>query len=193
MEVITARWHGPYTWYGAQAESIFQVSASQLLGVYVWTAPVNGQHLGFYVGETGRSFAIRHRVHAKEYHTGEYRIYDPESFARGQLLLVRDGRFFSKRRWHIPEKAPRSPDLDRLAYQFLDKMRIFVMPMEGSTRIRKRVEGAIAMRLGAQPLFAGAFNDLKVRWAVRHSNEDPLLLRWSLPEPVEGLGDELEA
>jgi hypothetical protein len=61
---ITISFTGPYSWgREADADSIFDSPAGKLSGVYLWTNGSPVRELVYYVGETGRGFAVRMKDH----------------------------------------------------------------------------------------------------------------------------------
>ena len=58
---------------------LFDDPIGNVSGVYLWTLPVGERRLPWYVGQTARSFVVRHGEHVKSYLSGEYPILDVDS------------------------------------------------------------------------------------------------------------------
>lgn len=73
MDIFDVSWEGPIPFTKiVEGEGISQSLKGP--GIYIWTVQVNGRHVAYYVGETGRSIRDRTIEHYKCYVHGEYRI-----------------------------------------------------------------------------------------------------------------------
>jgi hypothetical protein len=67
---------GPFSWAGTpDAPSIYEVPEGQMKGVYLWTVPLEHGHLIYYVGDTGRTFAVRMDEHYTQHAAANYHVY----------------------------------------------------------------------------------------------------------------------
>ena len=117
-------------------------SANQ--GIYLWTVPMDGDYLPYYVGETGISFRYRLQEHIKGYLSGVYRVYDPGEFIKGQKELVWGGMWLPGTEDNMPQFLDRYLNMVQNIYDLIGLFRIFLAPIQVETRTRKRIEGAIA-------------------------------------------------
>lgn len=75
---------GPYSWYGAPyAPSLFRAPIASQQRIYLWNISLPDGYITYYVGETGRSFALRMAEHFQEHAACMYMLYETEQFARG--------------------------------------------------------------------------------------------------------------
>jgi hypothetical protein len=156
-------------------------------GIYIWTIrrPWDGRFLTNYVGETGTSFARRLLEHRRWYYTGEYRVYDPNKFGKGDKKIIWGGLWWFRKtisdeklldriKAHVERgKGKYDKEIEKL----LDAFKVFLIPLtysnglgpleENNRRIRRRIEGALVRRLASNPDvfhfhdFTGEFTDKK--------------------------------
>lgn len=188
-------WCGPYKWYGTEDDCIFTRSEAKESGIYLWTIPFKKQHLTYYVGETGKSFASRHTWHARNYMHGLYRVYDPDQFGKGMKILVWGGMWKPGKRdpRFMLEFLNRYSKFSSVIYEFLGKLRIFLAPLDADRRVRKRIEAAIATPLREQPGLIGEFQNGDIRYHPRRTDEDPISVKMKAFEDILGLSAELTA
>lgn len=126
-DVLEIQWHGPFGFIGRKEESVLTNSIGNCMGVYLWTIPFQNQYLTYYVGETGRSFAIRHSQHLESYLTGLYRVYDPEAFLKGKKALIWGGLWKPERKNAKTRKefVDRKEELAPKISDFVSQFRLF--------------------------------------------------------------------
>jgi hypothetical protein len=162
----------------ANRDSIFKES-----GIYIWTIPWDGRFLTNYVGETGTSFARRLLEHRRWYYTGEYRVYEPNEFLKGNKKIIWGGLWWFKKTIKDEKllnqietnigkgKGKYNNEIEEL----VDSFRVFLIPLtylnglspleKENKRIRRRIEGALVRKLASNPDvfhfhdFTGEFTD----------------------------------
>jgi len=190
LEII---WHGPYTLYGAESNSVLTTPLSKRKGIYLWTVPIEDKYLTYYVGETGRSFATRFVEHTRDVLYGLYRVYDPNKFAQGSKILIWEGMWKPERRSShtMLEFLNRYLELSPLFYQFLGQLRFFLAPVDAEKRIRQRIEAAIAKKLLQQHGIVGEFQDNDIRYLPKRVDEGSITVTMKSFEPILGLTSKL--
>jgi hypothetical protein len=90
---------GPYSWHGApDTRSVFTAPVASQQGINLWTIALPDGSITYYVGETGRSFALRMAEHFQEHAACMYTLYGPEQFARGTKVKLWSGRMGKEKR-----------------------------------------------------------------------------------------------
>lgn len=191
---IVVSFAGPFSWPGtADARCIYEADQVRKPGIYLWTVPRPDGHLIYYVGETGRSFGIRLRQHYEELAGARYHVYSATEFARGEKILLWPGRY---------DVTERKSDEDcqanctRLAGQIWEMMRVvrfFLAPLCCETRIRRRIEAAIAQPLYAASGIIGTFPDQGIRYWPRTKDEEPISCKTISPIPLLGVPEQFWA
>ena len=192
-DVLEIQWYGPFGFIGRKEESVFTNQIGNRKGVYLWTIPFQGKYLTYYVGETGKSFAIRHSQHLESYLTGLYRVYDPDEFLKGKRVLIWGGLWKPERKNAKTRKefVDRKEELAPKISDFVSQFRLFLAPIDHGRRIRQRIEAVIASKLLEQPDVIGEFQDDDIRYWPRRSNEKPIKVKMKFPKPIIGLSEEL--
>lgn len=117
-------------------------------GIYLWTIPVSGSHLIYYVGQTGTAFARRQYEHLSAYGTGSYSILEPEALARGEKRELYRGFTYRQPYWRNGrEFVERAGELLPVVAELMEVIRFWFCPIETSRRTRERIEGAIIQLL----------------------------------------------
>jgi hypothetical protein len=192
MSVVAVPFEGPFSWPGLPgAPSIFESTVGQSSGVYLWTVPQDERELIYYVGETGRSFAERLQEHYREHAAGFYHLNDADALTEGRRELVWPGL------WHAGERpTPAScirrflklaPLIDALTHTY----RFYVAPIDCPTRVRKRIEAAIARVLAGMPPPVGTFQEEGIRYHGRKAGEEPVTCRLVNCDNLRGVPCEL--
>lgn len=179
-------WVGPLTVVAEPAENLFLHPKALGAGVYIWTVPVNQQHWGYYVGQTGTSFAQRHFEHLRSYFTGEYQIYEVEPFARGEKITVWEGAYGSRNRHKLPLFRSRFYDYALVAQSMISLFRFFLIPVSQGERMRERLEAAISGALRAANRPASDFQD-QIQYHPTRKGEDTIEYEFWRPLPIVGL------
>lgn len=153
---------GPFSWHDTpDTPSVYEADQARKAGIYLWTVPLQDGHLIYYVGETGRSFNIRLRQHYEELVSARYHVYSAVEFARGEKLAVWPGRYDAIDRRSDDECQANCPRLSDQIQKMILVLRFFLAPLSCDTRIRRRIEAAIAQSLYATPGKVGIFRSLQ--------------------------------
>ena len=194
MEPIDVAFSGPFSWLGADdAPSIFLSEDGQRAGIYLWTVPRPGGHLIYYVGETGRTFEGRLVEHYKEHASGFYHLYSPSEFANGEKRLVWPGRYDRHDRRSDVDCIGQYAQLTTCITELTKLYRFHLAPLELDTRLRRRVEAAIALWLYDVGGEVGAFQDKDIHFEPRLPSEEPVVCNVRSRVPLLGLPDRLLA
>jgi hypothetical protein len=183
MDVFDVSWAGPIPFTKiVEGEGIPQSLKGP--GIYIWTVQVNSRHVAYYVGETGRSIRDRTIEHYKVYVHGEYRIYDPIQFQKGDMVLlwgeafgVRWPRKVSEYLHNVHRLAPAIEGLVNL-YE------VYALTFDQPLRLRKRLEAETAYRCRLDP---GSLQNEDIKYAHTKPDEDLVTIRLLQPIPVAGL------
>jgi len=116
--IIKIEFHGPFKLSGNEAVTLFQNELSHLAGIYLMSIQYEDGYLVYYIGETGQSFYVRLKDHVIQFFGGNYRIYEPEKFKRGEKEILWNGMWRKETRDRIPEFIDRSDQW----YQLLKKL-----------------------------------------------------------------------
>lgn len=185
---VQLRFVGPFSWPGtSDAPSVFDTGESRHGGVHVWTVPQPAGHLVYYVGETGKSFAQRMLEHHSAHASGFYRVYSPAALAHGVKVPIWPGRFDPAGPKTGADCVKRYADLAPYLVELSRLYRFFLAPARLETRLRRRVEAALAGALYAAPGRIGAFQDRGIRYAARRAEEEPIACGITSSEPLLGV------
>ncbi|MCZ6688107.1 MAG: hypothetical protein O7H41_00685 [Planctomycetota bacterium] len=186
--------HGPFQWLTADApDYLFSSEVVDHPGIYLWTVPHSEGDLVYYVGETGRPFRQRLQEHVVSYLAGMYRIYDPAEFAEGRKELLWPGMSRKPGLAQAAEYLERSAEIAPALRKLLGLLRFNLLPFEGESRPRKRIEAAIALHLRAQPGVVGAFQESDIHYSGKTSEEEPPAVEFVGYETIQGLAASLQA
>jgi len=189
----TMTFEGPYSWLDAPgAPSIFKSIAPGTKGVYLWTVERPDGHLVFYVGESGRCVSNRMAEHYFKHATGQYSLYEPSAFARGEKRKIW-ARSYGKDKRTLGECVEASVALAPQILELSRLLRFFVAPMTYEDRIRRRMEAALADELAKAPGEIGAFQDEGVWYQRRREMEAPIDVVVGSSSSILGLPTELMA
>jgi hypothetical protein len=148
----TLRFHGPFVLCRGNEEILFGASVSSSSGVYLWTVPFReGGFLVLYIGETGDPFRVRFKDHIVQMIGGNYRISDPDRLVEGIDQSIWNGLWRKGTRDQAALYADRFVELAPIIKKNIDLARIFLAPLEGERRLRRRLELALAKHIRAQP------------------------------------------
>jgi hypothetical protein len=166
--VVHLEFSGPFSWLASDlAPSIFEAVAAQAAGIYLWTVDTPDGHLIYYVGETGVEFRQRLHQHLSRQLAGMYHIYEPGMFAVGQKHALWRGMYGRDRESSLAALVDRLPTLAPALADFVRLMRFHLAPLTCQTRLRRRIEAALARHLSRQPGLVGSFQDAGIRYAPR--------------------------
>ena len=188
-ETYRLDWIGPLFWTRQDGDCVFDSPAAEEQGIYIWTVQQEGAFLPYYVGETGRTFAVRFQEHTKEYISGVYRIYDPKQFVRGIKRLVWDGLWKKDRLNLWPYLLDRYVELAPVIYSFLSCFRLFLAPLDVDRRTRERIEAAVGDGVKNHDDITQAFFDDAVRYRPRREAEEPFKFANCFYKRILGLED----
>ena len=193
MDELKITFEGPFSWSGfEEAPCILDVPEGQEAGVYLWTVPQDDHELICYVGQTGRAFGKRMVEHYKEHASGFYHLNSVPEFQRGVRVALWPGLWDSNNRATVPDcirfAIQNAPLVQRLAMTY----RFYLGPVDGSRRLRERIEGAIATALYSSPPPIGTFQELGIRYRPRKPTEEPLSCDISAPKSLLGLPTHLQ-
>ncbi len=189
---LIVAFEGPFSWPGSPgAPSIFEAELRRTSGIYLWTVLLAQGYLVYYVGETGRSFEARLLEHYCEHASGMYHVNSPEEFARGERVVIWPGRYDPTMKKSakecILECSRLGEPITKLAYIY----RFFLAPLSCETRIRRRIEAAIANTLYAAPSSVGLFQETGIRYHPRTQEETAIICRVSSSMPLLGIPERL--
>jgi len=191
---VTLDWAGPFTWIrGEDRYCVFDASVCNRNGIYIFSVPFHGSYLPYYVGQTGRSFAIRLQEHTKEYLSGVYRTYDPDEFIKGRKKIIWDGLWKKDRRNLWPELLESYVELAPIIYAFLSCFSLFLAPLEVDRLFRHRIESSIGIALREHNELTRIFFDDAVKYYVNKSNLTPVTIVNNVTENILGLKKEIVA
>jgi hypothetical protein len=186
---ITISFGGPFSWHGTRdAPAVYDAAVAPKAGIYLWTVPLPDGHLIYYVGETGNRFGVRLRQHYKELAAARYHIYSAREFAFGEKIALWQGRYDPVGRKSDDECRANCARLSERIREMALVIRFFLAPLSCDTRIRRRVEAAIALPLFDAPGKIGTFQDRgSVRYHRRTNSEEPVACVASSPVLLLGL------
>ena len=174
---------GPYEWIGPTDRTIFGSGWVGHPGVYLWTVPIKGFFVPYYVGSTGKSLGDKFVEHTRAYLSGEYTIWDPAELAQRRKVELWGGLWKPERRGMFPAYAAEFEKLAPRITELLKLYRLFVGSMRGSDRMRERAEAAIIRSVRSQDPKGILDENLKFR--PRGPSESPVTYEFRWPGPVE--------
>lgn len=186
---------GPFQWIGPDpARSVLEAPTARSSGIYLWTARCVDGYLPSYVGETGRDFRVRMREHLREQLAGAYTIRDPDAYRSGSKVLVWRGLLGRLAEpGGLPEYVKRLPDILPALLGFIHSVHFHLAATSCDTRMRRRVEAALAARFHAQTGRVATFQDEGVRYDPRLPHEAPVTVICSAVSDIIGLPSSFEA
>jgi len=186
---FTLDWQGPFGWFGSSDNVLFRRGEAKLKGIYLWAIHVDTGYLTYYVGETGKSYGERLKVHAHEYLSGIYRIYNPVDFQHGKKVPIWQGTWKKGTEDLLPDFLERYDELAPKILKMLSLLNIFIAPVDSESRIRKRIESSIARCLYDKPEPVCSFQESDIIYARRKSDEKPLTIINKFHDRIRGLDD----
>lgn len=188
MQRIDLAFEGPFGWFAGDRPSILDAPPARKPGIYLWT--IVTEHDGeliYYVGETGREFRLRFAEHLKEQLSGCYRLNDPEAMRVGRREVLWLGLYGRSRETSLAGFVERLPVLAPALQTFVDLVRFHIAAFEGDTRLRKRIEAAIADHLYAQQGLAAEFQEQDIHYDRKLSEEPTVEVAVRSQVRLEGL------
>ncbi|MBC7911226.1 MAG: hypothetical protein H7Y30_12035 [Pyrinomonadaceae bacterium] len=167
--------------------TVFQSPVSSLPGIYLWTVPYNDSELVYYVGETGRSFAVRTKEHFQAHLSGMYEIYDANEFSQGRKVLLWKGMWKRGTESMMAEFLKRHNELAPHIHGMLHLYRLYLAPCDCEKRLRLRIEAAIAASLYKQPGIVGQFQEPGISYCPRRADEEPVHVALDCDSDILGL------
>lgn len=187
IETIQLRWSGPFSFTSRRPPSILEAPESDTAGIYVWLVRTNSGPRLHYVGEAGLSIARRHVEHFESYVTGRYSVRDAEAMRDGKQEYLHQGGYWRKR-----PPAEKQDFVDRFAefaphiVGMLELIDVYIAPMAGSQRLRRRVEGGLVTGLYAEATVDRALFPAGLLVWKRRVDEPPVEVTVENPPPIEG-------
>lgn len=182
---------GPFSWPGTPNQVNFNLPIAEQCGIYIWGVISPNGLLVYYVGETGKSFKARHRVHFREYLNGYWVVFDPNAFLNGKREIIWGGLKQSKKcspeEWHH-----RKEELTPKIKSYLSTLSIFLAPINLETLVRQRIESAIAAHLKSQEYPIGKFIDADMRHLGKPNLSELSYIDIHFPISVLGLPTRLD-
>jgi len=141
---LSLQWHGPFSWTGKTCTGMYDCAFAKKQGIYVWTVPIEGRSLIYYVGQTGTAFARRQYEHLCAYCTGSYTILDASALLRGEKRALYEGFAYRQPFWQNGrEFVLRADELLPAIADLMEVIQFWFCPIDTDRRTRERIEGAI--------------------------------------------------
>ena len=193
MSEITLRFEGPFGLCGDRPRLLFNEEVSHSAGVYLWVVRYKDGYLVHYIGETGTSFNKRMKEHMIQTLGGNYRVCDPEALVQGEEKVIWDGLWRKGTRDKMLEFVDRYVELSPVIRDYLETIEIMVAPLQAESRVRRRIEGAMAQALKDQPAQVSNLLPDDIRYTTRKKDEPPISVNIESDVKVLGLPSKLEA
>ena len=191
---LLLEFQGPYSWFAAgPVGSILDPPQGKAHGIYLWTVPTESGELVYYVGETGRQFSIRFREHLVAQLSGMYHVHDPAAFQLGKKSMLWPGLYDRCHRVDLCDFVQRLPELAEPLQKFVNVFHFFIAEIDVDSRLRKRIEGAIADHLVRQPGIVGSFQEAGIKYVRRRKDEPSVQIGVRSSKEICGLPACLEA
>ena len=189
---------GPYTLTGK--DSFFRSPVINSNGIYLYTIPWNKEFLTYYVGETGRDFWTRFVEHTSHNLSGNYRSFNPDKFAKGEIEYLWGSRSAKDKRERMEKIIEDYPKNATKVFDYLSTYRYFLgelkFPNEeksnskGNTRLRRRLEGAIVKTLKMNEEVE-KFHFEKGNYTSKMDGEEEINLKITGSSKIIGLPNEI--
>jgi hypothetical protein len=185
---LTIEFTGPLSVLNHEgAGCLFTEEAGKRSGIYLWTLPVKGRDLPWYIGQTRRGFAQRMGEHIGCFLSGQYTTWDAAALAEGENRRV-EGSVIGWWPETLPAFLSNYEQLVPHIVALLRNLRVHVAPLTGDAHLHNRVEGAIGRYLKGHPeteLRDFFFPGMRVPAAIPFDR--PLRLQVNSTAPVAGL------
>lgn len=184
--------HGPFPLLGPSGDVLSECPCQTEAGIYLWAVQqLTGSYRISYIGETEKSFHDRMKEHIIQTLGGNYRICEADPLRQGIQRIVWDGLWRRGTRHRTLEFFYRYEELAPLVKQHLLWQSIFLAPWKGEVRLRRRIEGALALHLRADGEASSLLPD-DIRFAVRRRGEKPVSVIFHIDSRIEGFPQQLE-
>jgi hypothetical protein len=150
------------------------LASTTTAGLSRWAVDTHDGHLIQDLGQTGAGFRPRLRRQGCAQLAGMYYIDDLEPFAAGPKHVFWRGMYGRDRESGLAAFVERLPTLASALADFVRLMRFYLAPLTCHTRLRRRIEAALARHVSCQPSLVGSFQDTGIRYAPRHAGEEPV-------------------
>ena len=182
--------YGPFHWIGEP--NVFTSEFADGEGMYLWSVKTQDGDLVSYVGESVR-LGERMKEHMREYLSGWYRVYEPDSFQNGEKNLIWNGMWRRGDELNAEDFISRSDEFIPAIHTMLRTMRLWLIPTNYEVRIRRRIEGEIAKQLNSREGIVGEFQEKDIRYEYRGDNEEPVEVILKSDGDILGLPKQLKA
>lgn len=189
---------GPYTLTGEN--SFFRSPAINSNGIYLYTISWKSEFLTYYVGETGRDFWTRFVEHTSHNLSGNYRSFNPDKFAKGEIEYLWGSRSAKDKRERMEEIIEDYPKNATKVFDYLSTYRYFLGELKfpngeksntkENTRLRRRLEGAIVKTLKMNEEVK-KFHFEKGNYTSKMDGEEEIKLKISGNKKIIGLPNEI--
>lgn len=174
-ERFILKFEGPFGLCKDSVYPLLNQTVANEQGVYIFTIPYRlGGYLVSYVGETGVSFGKRIKDHVIQTIGGNYRICDPDYLLRGEEIVLWNGLWRQGTRDKVMEYLEQFEELAPSIHKLFRIKVIFVAPLKTDKRIRRRLEGAIAIHIKSMPKPVSSLLPADIRYHVRKKCEEPI-------------------
>ena len=163
---------GPFGWFGAPDQMLFNQPAADQYGIYIWGVVRPNGLLVYYVGETGKSFKERHKVHLREYRNGYWVVFDSDAFANGHQEIIWGGLKQQSTKCSPEEWSERKKELTPKIESYLNTLCIFLAPITLEKLVRQRIESAIAAHIKSQEHPIGKFIGADMRYLGKPNSSE---------------------
>lgn len=191
-EPLHLRFHGPYPLCSETDDLLAHCVHRDKEGIYLWAAE---QLAGFYrisyIGETSTSFYRRTKEHLIQTLGDNYRVIDADQMRTGVQQILWDGLWRSGTRTRLPDFLRDYEHLAPAIKRYLLGHSVFIAPIQCGSRVRKRIEGALAQHLRALRE-ASSLLPSDIRFIVRRANEPAIAVSVSAERILDGLPAELQ-
>lgn len=191
MEALHLHFHGPFAPCSEISDIFDDCEYRDSTGLYLWAVELpTGCYRISYIGETGRSFYHRTKEHIIQTLGGNYRVIDADQMRQGVERIIWDGLWRGDAQKRLPEFLRRYETLAPLTKRYLFGQAIFLAPFRGETRLRRRIEVALAHHIRSKPDASGLLPG-DIRYVVRKAAQSAVKIDISADRPIEGLPLEL--
>jgi hypothetical protein len=187
--------HGPLGFLpGGLWPELSRDDLARVPGIYLWAVPFHlGGFLPLYVGETSASVCYRIQDHLIRTVGGYNRICDPAALVRGEARVLWNGLWRKGTRHRFPDFLSVVEQLVPAVREELRIEALFIAPLKIDNRMRRRIEGAIATHIKAQPPPASSVFPSDVRYYTRAASELEVAVTITCASQIHGLPDSLMA